>query len=79
MLVHKALILGYAKSKNVKSKRNSNSAKGLNAQQKRAMRIFQINRDHQRLVKAFRKKWKVDDCRKKSKQNLSTATVLFGI
>lgn len=66
MLIHKAVILGYTKSKNFKSKRNSKSAKGLNAQQKRAMKIFQINPDHQRLVRAYRINWNVDcecDCR----------------
>ncbi len=51
MLSHKAVILGYARPKKDKSKRNSKKAKGLNARQKRAMRIFQIKPEHQRLVR----------------------------
>ncbi|XP_044053328.1 ribonuclease P protein subunit p29 isoform X2 [Siniperca chuatsi] len=48
MLSHKAVILGYARPKKGKSKRNSKKAKGLNARQKRAMKIFQIKPEHQR-------------------------------
>ncbi|XP_033492157.1 ribonuclease P protein subunit p29 isoform X2 [Epinephelus lanceolatus] len=48
ILSHKALILGYATSKKDKSKRSSKKAKGLNARQKRAMKIFQIKPEHQR-------------------------------
>lgn len=50
MLSHKAVILGYARPKKDKSKINSKKAKGLNARQKRAMKIFQIKPEHQRLV-----------------------------
>ncbi|KAG8001016.1 Ribonuclease P protein subunit p29 [Nibea albiflora] len=46
MLTHKAVILGYARPK--KSKRNSKKAKGLNARQKRAMKVFQIKPEDQR-------------------------------
>ncbi|XP_035507819.1 ribonuclease P protein subunit p29 [Morone saxatilis] len=48
MLTHKAVILGYSRPKKDKSKRNSKKAKGLNARQKRAMKIFQIKPEHQR-------------------------------
>ncbi|XP_026234775.1 ribonuclease P protein subunit p29 [Anabas testudineus] len=48
MLSHKAVILGFARPKKDKSKRNSKKAKGLNAHQKRAMKIFQIKPEHQR-------------------------------
>jgi len=47
MLSHKAVILGYARPKKEK-KRNSKKAKGLNARQKRAMKIFHIKPEHQR-------------------------------
>ncbi|XP_031148606.1 ribonuclease P protein subunit p29 [Sander lucioperca] len=48
MLKRKALILGYARPKKDKSKRNRKKAKGLNARQKREMKIFQIKPEHQR-------------------------------
>ncbi|XP_070688838.1 ribonuclease P protein subunit p29 isoform X2 [Pempheris klunzingeri] len=48
MLSHKAVILGYARPKKDKSKRNRKKAKGLNASQKRAMKIFHIRPEHQR-------------------------------
>ncbi|XP_042346315.1 ribonuclease P protein subunit p29 [Plectropomus leopardus] len=48
MLTHKAVILGYTRPKTDKSKRSSKKAKGLNARQKRAMKIFQIKPEHQR-------------------------------
>lgn len=51
MLSHKAVILGYSRPKKDKSRRNSKKAKGLNARQKRAMKIFQIKPEHQRLVR----------------------------
>lgn len=47
MLSHKAVILGYARPKKEK-KRNSKKAKGLNARQKRAMKIFHIKPEHQK-------------------------------
>ncbi|KAM6949867.1 ribonuclease P protein subunit p29 isoform 2-T2 [Lycodopsis pacificus] len=46
MLTHKAVVLGYARPK--KDKRKSKRAKGLNARQKRAMKVFQIKPEHQR-------------------------------
>ncbi|KAA8585694.1 hypothetical protein FQN60_004388 [Etheostoma spectabile] len=45
MLKHKAVILGYSRPK--KDKRSSKKAKGLNARQKREMKIFQIKPEHQ--------------------------------
>ncbi|XP_074515429.1 ribonuclease P protein subunit p29 [Sebastes fasciatus] len=48
ILSYKALILGYARPKKDKSKRTSKKAKGLNARQKRAMKVFQIKPEHQR-------------------------------
>ncbi|XP_026149019.1 ribonuclease P protein subunit p29 [Mastacembelus armatus] len=48
MLSHKAVILGYSRPKKDKVKRNSKRAKGLNARQKRAMKVFQIKPEHQR-------------------------------
>ncbi|KAM4592724.1 ribonuclease P protein subunit p29 [Odontesthes bonariensis] len=48
MLAHKAVILGYTRPKKEKTKRNSKKAKGLNARQKRAKKIFQIKAEHQR-------------------------------
>ncbi|XP_071329024.1 ribonuclease P protein subunit p29 isoform X3 [Trachinotus anak] len=48
MLSHKAVVLGYSRSKKDKLKRNSKKAKGLNARQKRALKIFQIKPEHQR-------------------------------
>ncbi|XP_056268422.1 ribonuclease P protein subunit p29-like [Pseudoliparis swirei] len=46
VLSHKAVLLDYARPK--KDKRKSKKAKGLNARQKRAMKIFQIKPEHQR-------------------------------
>lgn len=51
ILSHKAVILDYARPKKDESKRKSKKAKGLNARQKRAMKIFQIKPEHQRLVR----------------------------
>ncbi|KAM9366648.1 ribonuclease P protein subunit p29 [Symphorus nematophorus] len=48
MLSHKAVILGYTRPKKDKSKRTSKRAKGLNARQKRAMKIFHIKPEHQK-------------------------------
>lgn len=48
MLSHKAVILGYSRPKKDKPRRNSKKAKGLNAQQKRAIKLFQIKPEHQR-------------------------------
>ncbi|KAM8735334.1 ribonuclease P protein subunit p29 [Acanthopagrus latus] len=48
MLSHKAVILGYSRPKKDKSRRNTKRAKGLNARQKRAMKIFHIKPEHQR-------------------------------
>ncbi|XP_050925384.1 ribonuclease P protein subunit p29 isoform X1 [Lates calcarifer] len=48
MLSHKAVVLGYSRPKKDKTRRNSKKAKGLNARQKRAMKIFQIKPEHQR-------------------------------
>ncbi|XP_051798848.1 ribonuclease P protein subunit p29 isoform X5 [Acanthochromis polyacanthus] len=48
MLTHKAVILGYIRPKKKKTKRNSKKAKGLNARQKKAMKIFQLKPEHQR-------------------------------
>ncbi|XP_047436628.1 ribonuclease P protein subunit p29 [Mugil cephalus] len=48
MLSHKAVILDYARPKNDKTKRKSKKAKGLNARDKRKMKIFQIKPEHQR-------------------------------
>ncbi|XP_062273058.1 ribonuclease P protein subunit p29 [Scomber scombrus] len=47
MLTHKAVILGYTRPKKEK-KRSSKKAKGLNARQKRAMKIFDIKPEHQK-------------------------------
>ncbi|KAM7406618.1 hypothetical protein PAMP_000988 [Pampus punctatissimus] len=47
MLKHKAVTLGYTRPKKEK-KRNSKKAKGLNARQKRAMKVFHIKPEHQR-------------------------------
>lgn len=54
MLSYKAVILSYARTKKDKLKRNSKKAKGLNAQQKRTMKIFQIKPEHQRLVRILK-------------------------
>lgn len=51
MLSHKAVVLGYSRPKKDKSKRNSKKAKGLNACEKRAMKIFQLKPEHQRWVR----------------------------
>nr|XP_046241536.1 ribonuclease P protein subunit p29 [Scatophagus argus] len=48
LLSHKAVILGYTRPKKDKSETNRKKAKGLTAQQKRAMNIFQIKPEHQR-------------------------------
>ncbi|CAG5850260.1 unnamed protein product [Menidia menidia] len=46
MLTHKAVILSYARPKKEKTK--SKKAKGLNARQKRAMKVFQIKPEQQK-------------------------------
>lgn len=46
MLGHKAVILGYTRPR--KEGRSRKKAKGLNAQQKRTMKVFQIQPEHQR-------------------------------
>uniref|UniRef100_I3J662 Ribonuclease P protein subunit p29 n=2 Tax=Oreochromis niloticus TaxID=8128 RepID=I3J662_ORENI len=46
MLSHKAVILGYGRPK--KERRKSAKARGLNARQKRELKVFQINPEHQR-------------------------------
>lgn len=46
MLAHKAVILGYSRPK--KDKPKCKKAKGLNAKQKRAMKIFHIKPEHQK-------------------------------
>ena len=61
MLSHKAVVLGYSRPKKDMSKRNSKKAKGLNARQKRAMKIFQIKPEHQRLVRNLGEKCLFDD------------------
>ncbi|XP_076577830.1 ribonuclease P protein subunit p29 isoform X1 [Chaetodon auriga] len=48
VLSYKAVILGYTRPKKDKLKRNRKKAKGLSAQQKRTMKIFQIKPEHQR-------------------------------
>ncbi|XP_041638843.1 ribonuclease P protein subunit p29 [Cheilinus undulatus] len=48
MLSHKAVLLDYARPKKDKSKRKKKAAKGLNARQKKEMKIFQIKPEHQR-------------------------------
>ncbi|XP_004085369.1 ribonuclease P protein subunit p29 isoform X2 [Oryzias latipes] len=48
LLTHKAVILGYARPKKQKTKRSSKRAKGLTAQQKKALKVFQIRPEHQR-------------------------------
>ncbi|XP_023253052.1 ribonuclease P protein subunit p29 isoform X3 [Seriola lalandi dorsalis] len=47
MLSHKAVVLGYSRPKKGKVKRSSKKAKGLNACQKRALKIFQLKPEHQ--------------------------------
>lgn len=49
MLCHKAVVLNYTRPKKDKLKEHK-KVKGLNARQKRAMKIFQIKQKHQRLV-----------------------------
>ncbi|CAI5646475.1 unnamed protein product [Oreochromis niloticus] len=46
MLSHKAVILGYGRPK--KERRKSAKARGLNARQKRELKVFQIKPEHQR-------------------------------
>lgn len=48
MLTHKAVILNYARTTKDQDKRSSKKAKGLNARQKRAMKVFHIRPEHQR-------------------------------
>ncbi|KAM8894023.1 ribonuclease P protein subunit p29-like isoform 5-T5 [Spinachia spinachia] len=48
LLAHKAVILDYCRPKKDKSKRKSRKAKGLNARQKRAMKVFHLKPEHQR-------------------------------
>ncbi|XP_060889150.1 ribonuclease P protein subunit p29 [Labrus mixtus] len=48
MMSHKAVNLSYARIKQDKSKRSRKKAKGLNARQKRAMKVFQIKPENQR-------------------------------
>ncbi|KAM6943528.1 ribonuclease P protein subunit p29 [Xenentodon cancila] len=48
MLKHKAVILGYSRPKKDKTNRNKKKAKGLNACQKRTLKIFQLKPEHQR-------------------------------
>ncbi|XP_029353604.1 ribonuclease P protein subunit p29 [Echeneis naucrates] len=49
MLSHKAVVLGYCKPKKDKqSKRNRKRATGLDARQKRVLKVFQIKAEHQR-------------------------------
>ncbi|XP_072321087.1 ribonuclease P protein subunit p29 [Eucyclogobius newberryi] len=47
ILTHKALILGYTRPKKDKPKKNK-KAKGLNAKQKRDLKIFHIKAEHQK-------------------------------
>ncbi|XP_029000659.1 ribonuclease P protein subunit p29 [Betta splendens] len=46
MLSHKAVVLDFTRPK--KEKKNCKKAKGLNAHQKRAMKVFEIKPEHQR-------------------------------
>ncbi|XP_034536127.1 ribonuclease P protein subunit p29 [Notolabrus celidotus] len=48
MLSHKAVVLGFTRPKKDKSKKSSKRAKGLNARQKRELKVFQIKPEHQR-------------------------------
>lgn len=48
MLTHKAVILGYNKTKKERPKGSSRRAKGLNARQKREMKLFDIKPEQQR-------------------------------
>ncbi|XP_056135031.1 ribonuclease P protein subunit p29 isoform X2 [Lampris incognitus] len=47
-LAHKAVVLEYARSKKVKEKRKRKKSKGLNAKQKRELKVFQIKPEHQK-------------------------------
>ncbi|XP_076011633.1 ribonuclease P protein subunit p29 isoform X2 [Genypterus blacodes] len=47
-LRYKAVTLGFTRGKKGKKKRNSKKAKGLNARQKREMKVFQIKPEQQR-------------------------------
>lgn len=51
LLTHKAVILGYTRPKKQRTKRSSKKAKGLTAQQKKALKVFQIRPEHQRSVR----------------------------
>lgn len=51
MLAHKAVILGYSRPKADETNKKKKKAKGLNARQKRTMKIFQIKPEHQRFVR----------------------------
>ncbi|XP_071403300.1 ribonuclease P protein subunit p29 [Centroberyx affinis] len=48
ILARKAVMLEYARPKKKKEKRNSKKAKGLNARQKRELKVFQIKPEQQR-------------------------------
>ncbi|XP_038125137.1 ribonuclease P protein subunit p29 isoform X2 [Cyprinodon tularosa] len=48
VLTHKALILDYSRPKKDRTRRSSKKAKGLNARQKRMMKVYQIRPEHQR-------------------------------
>uniref|UniRef100_A0A3Q2DB53 Ribonuclease P protein subunit p29 n=1 Tax=Cyprinodon variegatus TaxID=28743 RepID=A0A3Q2DB53_CYPVA len=50
VLTHKALILDYSRPKKDRTRRSSKKAKGLNARQKRMMKVYQIRPEHQRLI-----------------------------
>uniref|UniRef100_A0A3Q2DA67 Ribonuclease P protein subunit p29 n=1 Tax=Cyprinodon variegatus TaxID=28743 RepID=A0A3Q2DA67_CYPVA len=47
VLTHKALILDYSRPKKDRTRRSSKKAKGLNARQKRMMKVYQIRPEHQ--------------------------------
>ncbi|XP_015258613.1 PREDICTED: ribonuclease P protein subunit p29 [Cyprinodon variegatus] len=51
VLTHKALILDYSRPKKDRTRRSSKKAKGLNARQKRMMKVYQIRPEHQRSVR----------------------------
>ncbi|RVE74979.1 hypothetical protein OJAV_G00027320 [Oryzias javanicus] len=48
LLTHKAVVLGSTRSKKPRTKRSSKKAKGLTAQQKKALKVFQIRPEHRR-------------------------------
>lgn len=50
-MLHKAVVLKYAKKE--KKKKNKKRAKGLNAKQRREMKVFQLKPEHQKFVHAF--------------------------